>query len=75
MDLLHERSANKLSNLHLGIQPRTCGNLIDRSSLIYTTTLDRHARFSAFQIYINFDFSPKICKDMTKHKKVVWGGG
>jgi hypothetical protein len=29
----------------------------------------------AFQIYINFDFSPKIREDMTKHKKVVWGGG
>jgi hypothetical protein len=28
-----------------------------------------------FQNTIDFDFSPKIGKDMTKHKKVVWGGG
>jgi hypothetical protein len=28
-----------------------------------------------FQNTIVFDFSPKIGKDMTKHKKVVWGGG
>jgi hypothetical protein len=31
-------------------------------------------RFSPLQIYINFDFSPKTREDMTKHKKVVWGG-
>jgi hypothetical protein len=60
-------------NPRLGVQPRTCGNLVDRSSLYYTTTLDRRARFSAFQNTINFDFSPKTRKDMAKHKKVVWG--
>jgi hypothetical protein len=35
MDFLHERSTNKKQTWRLGFQPRTCGNLIDRSSLFY----------------------------------------
>ena len=61
----------KYQSARLGFQPRTHGNLIDRSSLFY-----HYARSTcAFQNIINFDFSPKTDKDMTKHKKVVWRGG
>jgi hypothetical protein len=35
----------------------------------------RVTRFSCFQNTINFDFSPKIDQDMTKHKKKGVGSG
>ena len=74
MDFCTSEVLTNYQTLRLGIQPRTCGNLVGHRRG-YSTTLDRRARISAFQIYINFDFSPKTCEDMTKHKKVVWGGG
>jgi hypothetical protein len=42
-------------------------------SPIYHYAIGVCARFSGFQIYINFDFSNKTDKVMAEHNKVVWG--
>ena len=55
-----------------GLEPRASGNQGNQSP-IYHYAICVCARFSGFQIYINFDFSTKTDKVMAEHNKVVWG--